>query len=93
MLIALISVVAAIAVASWCVAVFSALSIVGMAPSGQKISTYFALGWWRFAQVESVAGPAAIPHIARYRKAFYVFFGCILAIAVTAILAARPEGS
>ena len=67
-------------------AVISALSIIGLAPKGQKLKAYFALGWWRFAQVEAIAGPAAAPYIARYRKAFLAFFACIFAAMLTTIL-------
>jgi hypothetical protein len=80
------------AAASWVVAAMSALSIIGLAPKGQKMSAYFALGWWRFAKVEAIAGPAAAPHIGRYRKAFLVFFACILlAIVITFLLAIERQ--
>jgi hypothetical protein len=37
------------------------------------------LGWWRHRKIAEAIGPAAEPHLARYRMAFYVFFGCVLA--------------
>jgi hypothetical protein len=76
------------AVGAWVVAVMSALSIIGLAPKGQKIAAYYALGWWRFAKVEAIAGPAAAPHIGRYRKAFLVFFASILLAVVIVFLLA-----
>ena len=87
MLAAIIVVLALAAVAAWLVAAVSALSIVGLAPRGQKFKAYLALGWWRFARVEAIAGPAAAPHIAHYRKAFLAFFACIiLAVAIVFLL-------
>lgn len=83
-----IGVLALAAVGAWAVAVLSALSIVGLAPKGRKLSAYFALGRWRFGEVEAIAGPAAAPHIARYKKAFMAFFACILATAVVIVLIA-----
>lgn len=70
------------AASAWLVAVISALSIVGLAPSGQRLAAYIDLGRWRFSKVEAAAGPLAAPHIARYRAAFYVFFASILALVV-----------
>jgi hypothetical protein len=87
MLATVMVVLALAALAAWLVAVVSALAIVGLAPSGQKLKAYFALGWWRFARVAEIAGPAALPHIARYRTAFLAFFACIiLAIAMVFLL-------
>lgn len=76
------------AAGAWVVAVMSALSIIGLAPRGQKMAAYYALGWWRFTKVEAIAGPAAAPHIGRYRKAFLVFFACILLAVVIVFLLA-----
>jgi hypothetical protein len=67
-----------VAVGAWIVALLSALSIVGLAPAGQRMSTWFALGWWRFDKVEAATGPAALPHIRRYAMAFAALFLAIL---------------
>ncbi len=67
-----------VAVGAWIVALVSALSIIGLAPAGQRMSTWFALGWWRFDKVEAVTGPGAVPHIKRYVWAFTAFFVAIL---------------
>ncbi len=82
----LITALAFAALAAWVIAVTAALSIIGLAPKGQKLKAYFALGWWRFARVEAIAGPAAAPYIARYRQAFLAFFACIFAAMAAAIL-------
>jgi hypothetical protein len=67
-----------VAIGAWIVAVMSALSIVQLAPAGQKMSIWFTLGWWRFDKIRTVTGPAADPHIKRYVRAFLVFFAAIL---------------
>ena len=72
----LIPLLAILAVGSWLVAVFSALSLVSLAPKGEKITAYFALGWWRFDKVRAIVGPKADTYITRYRTAFLVFLRC-----------------
>ncbi len=81
---------AGLAAASWLVAVASAVSLVGQAPSGGRFATLMDLGWWRFAAIEGRIGAAARAPIARYRKAFLVFFACVLA-AITATFALAPN--
>ena len=34
------------AIGAWLVAVWSAISVVRLAPPGQKVRAYFNLGWW-----------------------------------------------
>lgn len=77
------------AIGAWLVAVWSAISVVRLAPPGQKVRAYFNLGWWRFAKVRASIGPAAEPHIIRFRRAFYVFFAVIASVflAVAGLLA------
>jgi len=82
----LLNAIFAIAVAAWAVAVYSAWQVANLSPSGQKISNYFALGWWRFADLESRIGPQARPVLKRYRTAFFVFFACVLAAALAGVL-------
>jgi hypothetical protein len=62
---------------AWAVALMTALSVVRLAPRGQKLASYFQLGWWRFAALEQRLGPQVLPLIKRYRRAFIVFFGII----------------
>ena len=87
MLTILIPLVVILAVGAWGTAVFSALSLVSLAPKGEKISTYFALGWWRFETIRTRIGPAAEPHLRRYRLAFIGFFAMILGIVAVAAVA------
>ncbi|MFO1122386.1 MAG: hypothetical protein U1F47_08715 [Hyphomicrobiales bacterium] len=72
--------VLACAIGAWLVAVWSAVSVVRLAPRGQKLRAYFNLGWWQFAKVRAAIGPAAEPHIRRFRRAFYAFFAVIATI-------------
>ena len=80
MLTILIPLAAILAFGAWVTAVFSAISLVSLAPKGQKLSTYFALGWWRFETIRTRIGPAAEPHLRRYRLVFIGFFAMILGI-------------
>jgi hypothetical protein len=74
------------AVASWAVAAWSAITLVSLAPKGTGFSTYMDLGRWKHGKIAAAIGPAAAPHLARYRMAFAVFFGVImLGIAMTFI--------
>lgn len=65
---------------AWAVALMTALSVMRLAPRGQKLASYWQLGWWRFAALEQRLGPPVLPLIKRYRRAFIVFFGVILAL-------------
>jgi hypothetical protein len=68
-----------LAAAAWLTAVVSALSLVGLAPSGSRFATLNDLGRWRFGSIETRIGSAALAPMARYRMAFVVFFLCVLA--------------
>lgn len=83
----LISVVALLALAAWVIAVIAAVRIVSMAPKGQKFRTYMWLGWWRFADIRGVIGPAAEQHIRTFQRAFVAFFVCVLLAAVGGTMA------
>jgi hypothetical protein len=71
---------ALIAFIAWAIAAFSALNVVNLAPKGEKLTSYFQLGLWRFANLEARLGPQVKPHLVRYRRAFFVFFAVIVAI-------------
>ncbi len=83
---AIVTVLFLLAAGAWLVAVVSALSLVGMAPSGGRFDTLMDLGWWRFGAIEARIGPAAQTHLSRYRMAFMAFFLIVLVVAVAAIL-------
>jgi hypothetical protein len=83
------------AFAAWVVAVWSAIALIGLAPKGHRLETYWNLGWWRHGKIASAIGPAAEPHLARYRQAFIAFFGlvlCSMAVAILALAAAENGG-
>lgn len=77
-----------VAVVAWNIAVIAAFRIIKLAPAGQRLDAWFALGWWRFAKVRELAGDTAIPHIKRYIQAFLAFFAAIIAAMVIAVSAA-----
>jgi hypothetical protein len=70
---------------AWAVALMTALSVVRLAPRGQKLASYWQLGWWRFTALEQRLGPPVLPLIKRYRRAFIVFFGVIVALLLIVI--------
>jgi hypothetical protein len=74
---------AILAIAAWLVAAASAVTLLGRAPQGGRFATLMDLGWWRFNAIEGRIGPAAQAPIARYRKAFLLFFVCVFAAVVT----------
>lgn len=69
-----------IAFIAWAFAALAALNVVNLAPKGEKLTSYFQLGMWRFAALEAKLGPQVKPHLTRYKRAFYVFFAVIIAI-------------
>ncbi|MCB1379518.1 MAG: hypothetical protein KDK89_14300 [Alphaproteobacteria bacterium] len=84
----LLPVVMLSAVGAWLLAAWSAISVVRLAPQGQKFRAYLNLGWFRFGRVRELVGQAAEPHIRRYCYAFYIFFAVIISVmlAVTALV-------
>jgi hypothetical protein len=68
---------ALIAFIAWAIAGLCALNVAELAPKGWKLAAYFDLGRWKFADLESRLGPSVVPHLARYKRAFRVFFATI----------------
>ncbi len=88
----LITVIGALALFSWVVALIAALRIVGLAPKGEKFRVYGRLGWWNFDGVRALTGPTADPHIQAYQRAFIAFIACvIIAIVAGTLLAAVAQ--
>jgi uncharacterized membrane protein YidH (DUF202 family) len=83
--------VGAVAFAAWCVAVYSLFRIVGLAPAGERFSTLFDLGWWKFDKIRARVGAAADPLIRNYVGAFLAFFGCVILIAVLSVFLATEQ--
>src|SRR5215217_604577 len=69
----LVGVIGLFAILSWVVAVIQALQIVRLAPKGERLGSYFALGWWKFDKIEAMAGPASVPHLQIYKRAVAAF--------------------
>lgn len=79
------------ALAAWVVAAWSAAALFGLAPKGRKLQTYFDVGRWRFDKVRAAVGPAAEPHIRRFRLAFLSFFIVLLSVILFTVLMAWPS--
>jgi hypothetical protein len=76
---------ALIAFIAWAIAGLCALNVAGLAPQGGKLTTYFELGRWKFADLETRLGPEAAPHLIRYKRAFLVFSATICAMLVLSL--------
>lgn len=72
----LLGVIALFAVLALALAVMQAIAIVRLAPPSEKLGSFFALGWWKFGQIEAKAGASAASNVAIYKRsaiAFVVF--------------------
>ncbi len=93
MLLPAVFVLAGVAVAAWLFALVALVQIVGMAPTGQRMSLLFNLGWLRLGRVAAAAGPASAPHARTYLIAMLTFLIVVILIAAVAILAAGQSRS
>lgn len=93
MIIAVLVILALVAVVAWFTAVISAIAVVQLAPRGEKLSSLFRLGWLRFSTLSTQLGPAAIPHLSRYRMAMFGFMACIIAVVVMSIFLAAERSN
>ena len=91
MIVAMLVILVLVAVAAWFTAVISAIAIVQLAPPGERFASLFRLGWLRISTLSAQLGPAALPHLARYRMALFVFMACIIAAAAMSILLATER--
>lgn len=76
---------ALIAFIAWAIAALNALIVCRVALPGEKLVTYFKLGLWKFAELEARLGPAVVPHLTRYKRAFLVFLATICAMLVVSL--------
>jgi len=90
-IVAVLGVLVLAALAAWVTAVISAIAIIQLAPTGERISSLFRLGWLQFNKLDMKLGPAAQPHLSRYRTAIFVFLGCVIALAAVSILLAAER--
>lgn len=88
----LASVLGLLAIASWVLAIFTAIQIVQLVPQGHGFDTWIKLGRWDFGSIRQLVGAALDPLKKRYIGAFVVFFAVIiLAIGLTFLLAAEAQ--
>ncbi len=76
---------ALIAFTAWAIAALNALIVSRLALPGEKLASCFRLGLWKFADLEARLGPAVVPHLARYKRAFLVFLATIGAMLVVSL--------
>ncbi len=69
----LLGVVLLFAVLSLIAAAVQAKAMVRLAPAGERLASFMPLGWWKFRQLESKAGPAASAHVSIYKRAVIAF--------------------
>lgn len=83
-----IYIVAAVAFASWAVALISGIRMFGLLSGRLSASAMMFRGveWFNAANFK----PEAAPTRQMFIRAFVAFFVCVLAIAVLSMLAARP---
>jgi hypothetical protein len=71
-----------LAMVAFFVAVIAAIQIVGLAPGGQKLTTYGQLGWWQFDRIRATIGPGGDLPIRTYQRAFIVFMLIVVLAAI-----------
>jgi hypothetical protein len=74
----LFGVIGAFAILSGLVAVMQAMRIVQLAPKGERMASYFALGWWKFGQIQAKAGPVSASHVQIYQRAVIAFLAFVI---------------
>lgn len=84
----LIGVVALFAILSLALAVSKGIAMVRVAPASAQLGSFMPLGWWKFNRIAEKAGPAAVQHLAIYKRAViaflvFVVLGLILSGLVT----------
>lgn len=69
----LLGVISLFAVVSLIAASVQAAAMVRLAPAGERLASFMPLGWWKFRQIESKAGPKASAHASIYKRAVLAF--------------------
>jgi hypothetical protein len=75
----LLGVLVLFALLTLALAVQQAMVISRLAPTSERLGSFFPLGWWKFGQLEAKAGAAAAPHLAIYKRAVIAFLIFLLA--------------
>ena len=74
----LLGVIVLFAVLCGVVAVVQAVAVVRVAPASENLSGFMPLGWWKFSQLETKAGPAATQPLNIYKRAVIGFVTFVL---------------
>ena len=69
----LLGVISLFAVLSLAVAVVQGLALVSLAPAGERLGSFMPLGWWKFRQLATKAGPVAAEPLNIYKRAVIAF--------------------
>jgi hypothetical protein len=69
----LLAVILLFAVLSLIVAAMQAAAMMRLAPVSERLGSFMPLGWWKFRQLESKAGPAAAEPLNIYKRAVIAF--------------------
>ena len=77
---------------AWIIVAISVVQLLRLAPKGEKMRVYGKLGWWNFADIRTIVGPAADQHILAMKRGGIAFVACVvLGIGLGAILSALPQ--
>ncbi len=76
---------ALVAFIAWAIAGLCALNVASLASKGEKLTACIDLGRLKLADLESRFGPQVLPHLTRYKRAFFVFFATIAAMLVVSL--------
>jgi hypothetical protein len=88
----IIAVVAVLGVFAWVIVATSVVQLLRLAPKGEKMTVYGKLGWWNFADIRTIVGPAAEPHLIAMKRGGIAFVACaLIGIGLGAILGALSQ--
>ena len=69
----LLGVISLFALLSLVVAVIQGMAVLRLAPAHERLASFMPLGWWKFRQLASKAGPAAAEPLNIYKRAVIAF--------------------
>jgi len=69
----LLGVISLFALLSLVVAVFQGMAVLRLAPAHERLASFMPLGWWKFRQLATKAGPAAAEPLNIYKRAVIAF--------------------
>jgi hypothetical protein len=69
----LLGVTVLFAVLTLVVAGMQVAALLRLAPASARLGSFLPLGWWKFAQIEQMAGPAAAAPVNIYKRAVVAF--------------------